>query len=432
MFSENSKKFNTFSKLVKESLDQRVNKLLSNKTFIEALDLDALEEFHLPDDQKKEDPTPEELRDMLDSVDAYDDEDDGVVSVSDEDTHSELEDENFNNLYKEVFNKDPWEAHDDEDEDEDMQSSEHGIDMDADGELDESSDHIMQSLADKDINSRVKGNVVQVHKDNVSAAKNHLKKMGYNHKVVSGLNENDQGQLDEISNDLLARYKKKAGEQIQKSNKEGDYKKADKRFSGIVKATNKQFDNDAKKSMSESSYKKEGLKGDQHEIDVDDDGDIDHKDLKHLRKGKRDDDIKNEEKPCWKNYKQIGVKEKDGKKVPNCVPGGEQIEENSKVVQRRRFLGSMLGKKFNNGSLNTLNRPTPDTNIDHIKLGSDGKVHRSNLNFYKKDSYVDYYDHNTGDKRYGKVTVSDEDKVHIRDHKDNKLRKYKVTGTIRN
>ena len=24
--------------------------------------------------------------------------------------------------------------------------------------------------------------------------------------------------------------------------------------------------------------------------------------------------------PCWKGYKMIGTKKKDGKKVPNCVP----------------------------------------------------------------------------------------------------------------
>lgn len=24
--------------------------------------------------------------------------------------------------------------------------------------------------------------------------------------------------------------------------------------------------------------------------------------------------------PCWKNYKQLGMKKKNGKKVPNCVP----------------------------------------------------------------------------------------------------------------
>lgn len=24
--------------------------------------------------------------------------------------------------------------------------------------------------------------------------------------------------------------------------------------------------------------------------------------------------------PCWKNYKQLGMKLKNGRKVPNCVP----------------------------------------------------------------------------------------------------------------
>ena len=24
--------------------------------------------------------------------------------------------------------------------------------------------------------------------------------------------------------------------------------------------------------------------------------------------------------PCWKNYKMVGMKDKGGKKVPNCVP----------------------------------------------------------------------------------------------------------------
>jgi hypothetical protein len=27
-----------------------------------------------------------------------------------------------------------------------------------------------------------------------------------------------------------------------------------------------------------------------------------------------------EKDPCWKGYKQIGMKEKDGRQVPNCVP----------------------------------------------------------------------------------------------------------------
>ena len=39
-------------------------------------------------------------------------------------------------------------------------------------------------------------------------------------------------------------------------------------------------------------------------------------------------DILNEnENPCWKGYKQLGMKKKGGKEVPNCVP--ESVEENT-------------------------------------------------------------------------------------------------------
>jgi hypothetical protein len=27
-----------------------------------------------------------------------------------------------------------------------------------------------------------------------------------------------------------------------------------------------------------------------------------------------------EENPCWDGYEMVGMKEKDGKEVPNCVP----------------------------------------------------------------------------------------------------------------
>jgi hypothetical protein len=42
-------------------------------------------------------------------------------------------------------------------------------------------------------------------------------------------------------------------------------------------------------------------------------------------------DILNEIKPCWNGYKQIGMKEKNGKEVPNCVPVNEIITD-SKVI----------------------------------------------------------------------------------------------------
>ena len=29
---------------------------------------------------------------------------------------------------------------------------------------------------------------------------------------------------------------------------------------------------------------------------------------------------KDDKDPCWKNYEQVGMKKKEGKTVPNCVP----------------------------------------------------------------------------------------------------------------
>lgn len=54
--------------------------------------------------------------------------------------------------------------------------------------------------------------------------------------------------LQELSNDMLGTYKKAAGADAKKADASGDFKRGDKRFKGINKATVKQFDNDAKKN----------------------------------------------------------------------------------------------------------------------------------------------------------------------------------------
>jgi hypothetical protein len=38
-------------------------------------------------------------------------------------------------------------------------------------------------------------------------------------------------------------------------------------------------------------------------------------------------ELLSEKAPCWKGYKQIGMKEKDGREVPNCVPIDENVDE---------------------------------------------------------------------------------------------------------
>lgn len=56
----------------------------------------------------------------------------------------------------------------------------------------------------------------------------------------------EEVEIDELSNATLSSYKSKAAAQASAADKAGNFKKADKRFSGITRATNKQFDNDAK------------------------------------------------------------------------------------------------------------------------------------------------------------------------------------------
>ena len=82
--------------------------------------------------------------------------------------------------------------------------------------------------------------------------------------------------IDELSTNKLADYKKKAGENASAADKAGDTKTGNKRFSGIMKATRKQFDNDAKQKTEELSPKQKAL-------DKNKNGKIDGSDLAKLR-----------------------------------------------------------------------------------------------------------------------------------------------------
>jgi hypothetical protein len=82
--------------------------------------------------------------------------------------------------------------------------------------------------------------------------------------------------IDELSTNKLADYKKKAGENASAADKAGDTKTGNKRFSGIMKATRKQFDNDAKQKTEELSPKQKAM-------DKNKNGKIDGSDLAKLR-----------------------------------------------------------------------------------------------------------------------------------------------------
>ena len=53
--------------------------------------------------------------------------------------------------------------------------------------------------------------------------------------------------------------------------------------------------------------------------------------------GEGSDRIKND--PCWKGYKRVGEKMKDGKKVPNCVPESISEEDKEDIAEIRRRAG---------------------------------------------------------------------------------------------
>jgi len=65
--------------------------------------------------------------------------------------------------------------------------------------------------------------------------------------------------------------------------------------------------------------------------------------------------------PCWTGYKQIGMKKKNGKPVPNCVP----VKEEKKIH---------IGKHFKNAETSELqshNPNDPDSRFDGTTAGAD-------------------------------------------------------------
>ena len=42
-----------------------------------------------------------------------------------------------------------------------------------------------------------------------------------------------------------------------------------------------------------------------------------------------------EDGPCWKTHKQVGMKKKNGRMVPNCVPKNEELDKDDKPVVKK-------------------------------------------------------------------------------------------------
>ena len=107
-------------------------------------------------------------------------------------------------------------------------------DKDKDGESDEDSEYQISDYDPTEVGHTLIPGVP--HKGS-----HHLRRMKtYYHKE-------EVEQIEELSTDLLARYKTASAASAKAADASGNYAKGDKRFKGINKATTKQFDNDLKK-----------------------------------------------------------------------------------------------------------------------------------------------------------------------------------------
>lgn len=70
--------------------------------------------------------------------------------------------------------------------------------------------------------------------------------------------------------------------------------------------------------------------------------------------GIRKKGVSEDSDPCWDNYKQVGMKKKNGKKVPNCVPK-EDVSEDAASVKYGVFSkgGSVGDQKWKNDPIKT-------------------------------------------------------------------------------
>jgi hypothetical protein len=94
----------------------------------------------------------------------------------------------------------------------------------------------------------------------INMAINHYKKAGYrvqDHHYVGAVRSgatprNEDSGLNELSNDLLGRYKKELGIRASAADKAGDYEKGNEYFKKINRATIRQGDNDARRHEQEN------------------------------------------------------------------------------------------------------------------------------------------------------------------------------------
>ena len=96
--------------------------------------------------------------------------------------------------------------------------------------------------------------------------------------------------------------------------------------------------------------------------------------------------------PCWKGYKQVGMKTKNGREVPNCVPEGK-INEGRGAATIQKDLSKVVDAIQSELQKYKLNKGTDKAkqNVENLKKLNVQKVKLENeLDSYVQNLYVDY------------------------------------------
>jgi hypothetical protein len=259
---------------------------------------------------------------------------------------------------------------------------------------------------------------------------------GTYHGADKDLHEED---LQELSTDKLAQYKKAASADASAADKAGDYAKGNKRFSGIIKATNKQFDNDMKKQVKEEHLeeavpkdKESGLPKKYvaglsastakaraaHFAKADKLSDRDPeaykpapgdataktKPSKHTLKyhAMFGEDMDEEiYEACWDTHKQVGMKKKGNRMVPDCVPKNEEFEAQFDLIEEYVEELALVYDMDSETIWETLESISDD---ELLEAAVDAKGHKSSTGGLTQKGR-DYYNRQSGGNLKAPVTT---------------------------
>ena len=132
--------------------------------------------------------------------------------------------------------------------------------------------------------------------------------------------------------------------------------------------------------------------------------------------------------PCWVGYKQVGMKKKGGKMVPNCVPANEaaqyevEVEEGYKEIDQAKK--NRMFRRAGNLSRDAISTPIPPEKRQeaHKKSGKIvkqlNKLNQEEVVLEKKGSKPDYLDfEGDGDEKESmKKALSDKKKKGMKEH----------------